>query len=71
MKLINADKKVTVQMYDDYNEEWYMSTMTIREYLDRYTEEGCPPAVEVAESDPCSDCQEFDCYGCGLKRQEE
>ena len=27
--------------------------------------------VEALESNPCSDCQEFDCYGCDVKRKEE
>lgn len=42
MRLIDADSMVTVLVYDEEHEELYTKRMTIGEYLDRYTEEGCP-----------------------------
>ena len=39
---IDADKCITVQLYDDMYEEWSVQNMTIAECLNRYTEEGCP-----------------------------
>ena len=42
MRPIDADKMVTVMLYDDEHEKYYTERMTIAECLDRYTEEGCP-----------------------------
>ena len=42
MRPIDADIVVTVMLYDDEHEEFRTERMTIAEYLDRYTEEGCP-----------------------------
>ena len=42
MKPIDADAMVTVMLYDDEHEEYYTERMTIAEYLDGFTEEGCP-----------------------------
>lgn len=41
---IDADERITIQLYDDMHEEWIEENMTIAEYLDQYTEEGCPSA---------------------------
>lgn len=40
--MINADKNVTAQLYDAEKEEWFEKVMTIKEFLDAYTDEGCP-----------------------------
>lgn len=55
MRLIDADKRINLQLYDDMNEEWSVESMTIAECLDRYTEEGCPPADRPQEWTPCSE----------------
>lgn len=41
---IDADKCITAQFYVDEHEEWSEKSMTIAEFLDRETEEGCPSA---------------------------
>jgi len=55
MRLIDADKRINLQLYDDMNEEWSVESMTIAECLDRYTEEGCPSADRPQEWIPCSE----------------
>ena len=55
MRLINADKRINLQFYDDMNEEWSVESMTIAECLDRYTEEGCPSADRPQEWIPCKE----------------
>lgn len=39
---IDADERITIQLYDDEHEEWREEDMTIAELLDQYTDEGCP-----------------------------
>lgn len=39
---IDADTFITAQLYDDEHEEFFTERMTIADYLDLYTEEGCP-----------------------------
>lgn len=46
---IDANKIITAQLYDDQHEEYKEEPMTIAEYLDRYTDEGCPAAIIEAE----------------------
>lgn len=48
-KLIDADTKLSWEMYDDKYQEWYIKSMTIADALDSYTDEGCPPAIIEAE----------------------
>lgn len=42
MRLIDADAKVTALLYDEEHEETKRSEMTIADFLDSHTEEGCP-----------------------------
>ena len=42
--MIDETKIIHTQIYDDEHEEWLDKEMTIAEYLDAYTEEGCPKA---------------------------
>lgn len=56
MKLIDADKYVCALVFDGEHEEQRTETMTIEDFLDSFTEEGCP-VQEVAEMKwtPCSE----------------
>lgn len=47
MRLIDADTVVTGMVYDDEHEECFIRHMTIADYLDAYTDEGCPPTIEA------------------------
>jgi hypothetical protein len=40
--MINADIYVTARLYDDEHEENRDERMTIADFLDRFTDEGCP-----------------------------
>lgn len=40
--MIDETKIIHTQVYDDEHEEWIDKEMTIAEYLDAYTDEGCP-----------------------------
>lgn len=42
MEWINAEQWVTVNIYDEEHDEYLDKTMTIKEMLDAYTNEGCP-----------------------------
>lgn len=44
---IDANKKVTIQVYDDMTEEWHEEKVTIAEALDKWTDEGCPRPVVI------------------------
>lgn len=50
---IDADERITIQLYDDEHEEWREEDMTIAELLDQYTDEGCPSTKQ--EWIPCSE----------------
>lgn len=45
MKLIDADREVTVLLFDAEHEEGFTKRMTIADALDALTEEGCPEEV--------------------------
>lgn len=45
-KTIDANTFITSQIYDDEHEEWKDVHMTIAEYLDAFTDEGCPETIE-------------------------
>lgn len=47
MGLIESDTLVTASLFDDEHEEFINKKMTIAEYLDSFTEEGCPQAIEA------------------------
>lgn len=46
MRLINADTVLTFQTYDEQYEEWHEVRLTIEEALDKFSNEGCPNAVD-------------------------
>lgn len=45
MRLIDADAKITVVLYNEECEETEYLEMTVADYLDSGTEEGCPQIV--------------------------
>lgn len=48
-KYIDADLYVEMQLYDDEHEEWSLWNGTVEDLLNQWTEEGCPPTIEVSE----------------------
>lgn len=48
---INAEQKVTAQLYDDQYEIFKEKEMTIAECLDAYTKEGCPMSIIEADKE--------------------
>ena len=48
-KYIDAEQKITVQVYDEEHEEWTIKETTIECALDFWSNEGCPPAADVQE----------------------
>lgn len=48
-KYIDADLYVEMQIYDDECEEWSLWNGTIEDLLNQWTEQGCPPTIEVSE----------------------
>lgn len=42
MKLIDAEQKVNITIFDEQTDDRKIETMTIEEILDAYTDEGCP-----------------------------
>ena len=55
-----------VKMFDD---SMYSFKPAYLEALDMAIEALKTDAIDGIK--PCSDCQEFDCYGCDVKRKEE
>lgn len=47
--LVDADRVIHTQVYDDEHEEVIDRSMTIADFLDEYTEEGCPMSVMDVE----------------------
>ena len=47
MRLIDADAKIKMLLYDEEHEEQITREMTVKEALDLYTEDGCPTTVEA------------------------
>ena len=56
-RYIDADKKLTITVYDDEHEENIDRYMTIEEILDTYTSEGCPTTADVVEVVQCKNCK--------------
>lgn len=50
MKLINADALVHIPIYDEQTEETIIKGMSIADFLDTFTDEGCPPAQPERKS---------------------
>lgn len=48
-KYIDASLFVEMQIYDEGYEEWSIQNGTIEDLLNQWTEEGCPPPIEVSE----------------------
>ena len=42
--MIDEKKIIHTTLYDDEHEEWIDKEMTIKDYLDAFTDEGCPQA---------------------------
>lgn len=59
MRLIDADAKITAILYDDEHEETCEQKMSVADYIDSYTNEGCPPAVDAAPVVRCKDCKHY------------
>jgi hypothetical protein len=57
MRLIDADKMVHYQTYDDEHEEYPEYTSTIADLIDMMTDEGCPEAVDAVTVIRCKDCK--------------
>jgi len=49
MTLINGDKIVTAQLYDDEHEEFTEQKMSIIDYINAYTDEGVTTADDVLD----------------------
>ena len=47
MRLIDADAKIKMLLYDEEHEEQITREMTVEEALDAYTEDGCPTTVDA------------------------
>lgn len=47
VRLIDANDVVTIQVFDEMTEEYFMQTMTIAEMIDRWADEGCPPTIDA------------------------
>lgn len=47
MRPIDADRIITIQLYDDDFGQFGEMTMTIAEALDRFTKEKCPPGLDI------------------------
>ena len=68
MTLINGDKIVTAQLYDDEHEEFTEKKMSIIDYVNAYTNEGVTTADDVldkirAEIDAIYK-EDMECDGC-------
>lgn len=48
-KYIDASLFVEMQIYDEGYEEWSMWNGTIEDLLNQWTDQGCPPAIEVSK----------------------
>lgn len=49
MTLINGDRIITAQLYDDEREEFIEKKMSIIEYVNTYTDEGITTADDVLD----------------------
>lgn len=57
-RFIDADKKLTITVYDEEHEENIDRYMTIEEILDTYTSEGCPPTADVVSKEKYDELNE-------------
>jgi hypothetical protein len=63
MTLINGDKIITTQLYDDEYEEWAEEKMSIIDYVNAYTDEGVTTADDVLDKLRAEIEQKFDTHG--------
>lgn len=47
MRLIDADKVVTIQVYDDMTEKYGTKKVTIADAIDEWSDEGCPETIDA------------------------
>ena len=72
MTLIDGDKIVTAQLYDDQYEEFTEKKMSIIDYVNTYTDEGVTTADDIlgrirAEIEEHSDRLKDSLYGDGMR----
>lgn len=60
VRLIDANAVVTIQVFDEMTEEYSMETMTVAKAIDRWADEGCPPAIDAVQVVRCRDCKHRD-----------
>ena len=67
-KYIDASLFVEMQIYDEGYEEWSIWNGTIEDLLNQWTEQGCPPTIEVGESEwvEVDDSVQPICSKCGM-----
>ena len=53
-KYIDVNLYVEMQIYDSEHEEWKRWKGTIEDLLDQWTEQGCPPTIDMVH---CKDCK--------------
>ena len=53
--MIDETKIIHTQVYDDQHEQWIDKEMTIADFLDAYTNEGCPTVQPTADLSGYSD----------------
>ena len=53
MTLIDGDRIITAQLYDDEHEEFTEQKMSIIDYINAYTDEGVSTADVVNLQEPC------------------
>lgn len=57
MRLIDADKVVTIQVYDDMTEKYGTKKVTIADAIDEWSDEGCPETIDAVPVVRCKDCR--------------
>jgi len=53
-RYIDAEMYITAEIYNEQYEEYKTERMTIAEFLDRYTDEGCPSNDKEQEHEKAS-----------------
>ena len=56
MRLIDADTKLTVLMFDEGREEWYTEEMTVDDLISKFADE-TPPTIDAVPVVRCKDCR--------------
>ena len=50
-RLIDADAEIYIEVLDDMTEDYSIKKCTVKEALDLWTRDGCPPTIISAEED--------------------